>query len=577
VAAAFSLGEKLVQCSKHLNEKLTKQILDFCRHVAGSCQIRAACVCGDYALELSGMKKPVEVLLIIRGFQPKLMNYVKVLDEMNVVVFAVDQWVFERDVDRGFLGEAVASSLIFPYIPLINEDYLHVQEVKLKKRLTLELLENLVLEFPELSYEIHIKPEYFMYETMLSRARLFPPMIFSLLNLMRGDFKKENVERARHGYLSALNELSKEKIVDFSDGYIKISRSFVDGARSRKVRFISLFKTAQRALFTSLLNIFPKTLSLLSQKEAFFKLQKITPENAEIVHQMENPQKYLYVPTASGLVPLTSRMNIEAFAKKVLPASEDAKIRIEEIGGVLNDAYLIKTVVNGEERKVVVKRFRDWSSFKWFPLTLWTVGTTTFAVLGRSRLERECTINQLLYSKGFAVPRLLYVNHAERLVFMEYVEGENLEKAIKRIAGSKTVGEIQKELSLINKVGERFAEVHALDIALGDTKPENIIVGKNGDIYLLDFEQASRNGDKVWDVAEFLYYAGHYIPPFVKSRQAELIAEAFIEGYLKAGGKAEIVMKAGNPKYTKVFSVFTLPHVVLVISNICRKADKLRE
>jgi len=571
------LGEKLVQCSKHLNEKLTKQVLDFCRHVAGSCQIKAACVCGNYALGLSGAKKTAEVLLIIRGFQPRVMNYVKVLDETNVVVFAVEEWVFERDVDMGFLGEALAGGLIFPYIPLINEEYLHVQEVKLKKRLTLELLENLVLEFPELSYEIHIKPEYFMYETMLSRARLFPPMILGMLNLVRGDFKKENVERTRQGYLSALNELSKENIVDFSDGYIKICRSFVDGARSRKVRFISLFKTAQRALFTSLLNIFPKTLSMLSQKEAFLKLQKITPENSEIVHQIEDPQKYLYVPTASGLVPLTSRMNIEAFAKKVLPACEDAKIRIEEIGGVLNDAYLIKTVVNGEERKVVVKRFRDWSSFKWFPLTLWTVGTTTFAVLGRSRLERECAINQLLYSKGFAVPRLLYVNHAERLVFMEYVEGESLEKVIKRIAGSKTVGEIEKELSLINRVGEKFAKVHALDIALGDTKPENIIVGKNDDIYLLDFEQASRNGDKVWDVAEFLYYAGHYIPPFVKSRQAELIAEAFIGGYLKAGGSAEIVMKAGNPKYTKVFSVFTLPRVVLVISNTCRKADKLKE
>ncbi|MGC9346000.1 MAG: hypothetical protein ACP5ER_04325, partial [Candidatus Bathyarchaeales archaeon] len=122
-----------------------------------------------------------------------------------------------------------------------------------------------------------------------------------------------------------------------------------------------------------------------------------------------------------------------------------------------------------------------------------------------------------------------------------------------------------------------FAEVHALGIALGDTKPENVMVGENGEIYLLDFEQASRKGDKVWDIAEFLYYAGHYVPPFVGMRSVELITKAFIEGYLRAGGDVKLVKKAGNPKYTKVFSIFTLPRVILAISNICRKADKLKE
>jgi Kae1-associated kinase Bud32 len=270
-------------------------------------------------------------------------------------------------------------------------------------------------------------------------------------------------------------------------------------------------------------------------------------------------------------------MDIKAFARDVLSADKDAEIGIEEIGGVLNDAYLVKILVNGQERKIVVKRFRDWSSFKWFPLTLWTVGTRTFAVLARSRLERECAINQLLYSNGFAVPKLLYVNHAERLIFMEYVEGENLEKVIRRIMDSKTAGEMKKNLSIINNVGEKFAKVHALGIALGDTKPENIVIGKNGEVCLLDFEQAARNGDKVWDIAEFLYYAGHYVSPFVGVRSAELIAKAFVEGYLKAEGNVEIVKEAGNPKYTKVFSVFTLPHIIFVISNICKKAGRLKE
>jgi tRNA A-37 threonylcarbamoyl transferase component Bud32 len=520
----------------------------------------------------------VEVLLVVRGFQPRLMNYLKVFDERNIIVLAVDKGVFEMDVDRGFLGEALAGGLIFPYTPLVNEVYLHVQEVKLKKRLILELLENLILDFPELSYEIHIKPEYFMYETMLVRARLFPPMIYNLLNFMRENSKKKNIENALLGYSQALKELEKEKSINFTNGYVTISRHLLDKTRSRKIRFINLFKPAQKTLFTSLLSIFPKIVSLLSQnKEIFPKLQRVAEENSKIVHQIEDPQRHLYIPTASGLVPLANKMDIKAFARDVLSADKDAEIGIEEIGGVLNDAYLVKILVNGQERKIVVKRFRDWSSFKWFPLTLWTVGTRTFAVLARSRLERECAINQLLYSNGFAVPKLLYVNHAERLIFMEYVEGENLEKVIRRIMDSKTAGEMKKNLSIINNVGEKFAKVHALGIALGDTKPENIVIGKNGEVCLLDFEQAARNGDKVWDIAEFLYYAGHYVSPFVGVRSAEVTAKAFIEGYLKAGGNAEIVKEAGNPKYTKVFSVFTFPHIIFVISNICRKADRLKE
>jgi tRNA A-37 threonylcarbamoyl transferase component Bud32 len=351
----------------------------------------------------------------------------------------------------------------------------------------------------------------------------------------------------------------------------------VDKSKTRKVRFINLLKPAQKALFTSMLGVFPKIVNALSQnKELLARLQRITEKNPDIIHQIEDPQKYLCVPTATGLVPLTSRVDMKAFARKVLSAKTDAEVMIKKIGGVLNDAYLIRVSLDGEERKAVVKRFKDWSSFKWFPLTLWSVGTRSFAVLGRSRLEKECTINQLLNSHGLAVPKLLYVNHAERLVFMEYLEGESIDKIIRRTAESKEAKEFEKGLNTIKRVGEIIAEVHALGIALGDAKPENILMSKNGEIYLMDFEQASRNGDKVWDIAEFLFYAGHYISPFVNVRSTELIAKSFIEGYVKAGGDANLVKKAGNPKYTKVFSVFTFPHIILAISNISRRADKLK-
>jgi tRNA A-37 threonylcarbamoyl transferase component Bud32 len=159
---------------------------------------------------------------------------------------------------------------------------------------------------------------------------------------------------------------------------------------------------------------------------------------------------------------------------------------------------------------------------------------------------------------------------------MEYIEGESLDNAMKRIVTSDSKVDVRKNLKIIERVGRKLAKTHCLGVALGDTKPENFLIGKHGEIYFMDFEQAARNGDKVWDLAEFLYYTGHEVPPLAEARKAERIAKTFIKGYLEGGGKAETVRKAGTTKYTKVFSVFTLPHIMLSFSSICRNVDKLR-
>jgi tRNA A-37 threonylcarbamoyl transferase component Bud32 len=266
-------------------------------------------------------------------------------------------------------------------------------------------------------------------------------------------------------------------------------------------------------------------------------------------------------------------MDIRAFASKILGASNDAKMTVKRLGGMLNDVYLIRVLVDSEERNVVAKDFRDWSNFKWFPLTLWSIGTRTFTVLGRSRLEKEIAINQLLHSKGFAVPKILCASPNQRLVFMEYIDGEHLSKVAKRISTLKDSNKLKEDLAIIEKVGRLVAKVHVLGVSLGDSKPENMLIAKNGEIYLMDFEQASRNGDKVWDIAEFLYYSGHFFAPLAEPLRAELLAESFINGYSAEGGNVENVKKAGDSKYTKVFSIFTLPRIILTISNYCRKTE----
>ena len=559
--------------------ELHKQILKFCRHIAGSSQITAISLLGNnHSTGTSSVKATLEIVLVIRDFPPRVMSYVKIIGGQSVVFFAVDQWVFERDVDRGFLGEALAGTLIFPHTVLMGNDFLHSQEVLLKKRLVLESLENLVLSFPELSYSLHIKPEYFMYEVMLNRVRIFPPLAYGLSNFINGSAPRKEVESVFQGYIEALTQLEKEKKIVLSDGYVMIPKKFVVESQNPMVRFTNISKNAPRTLFTSFFSAFPQLLNFFSQNtEALLKLQKFQMKrDAESARPFVDPQKFLFVPTAKGLVSLADRININAFARKMLLNGERAKIKYEPVGGVLNDVYLIKAYANGEEKKVLVKRFKDWSGFKWFPLSMWAFGAREFAVLGRSRLARECTISDFLRCEGFNVPKILHVSHSERLVFMEYIEGENLSNAIKRIATASGRTKIDDDLAKIERVGELFAKVHALNVTLGDTKPENVIVDPDGKIYLLDFEQASHDGDKSWDIAVFLYYSGHYLQPWYSNGKAESIAKAFVSGYLKAGGDVKTVKKAAASKYTRIFSVFTMPSIMLAMSNVCKKAETQR-
>ena len=570
-------GDDVIQETQRENSHLQRQILDFCRHVAGSAQVVGIGLFDNCPAEGSSAKTAIQVVAVIRDFQPKLMSYVKVLNGRNLIIVAVDRWVFERDIERGFLGEAAVGMLVFPYVAVEGKDYLHAQELFLKKRLILELLENLVLGFPELSEHICIKPEYFMYEVMLNRVRVFPPLAFCMSSFMCDP--KDRNSTILDGYVKALEQLKCEKKILFSENYVMIPKKFVSQSNNPRTRFINITRNAQRSIFTSLFEVFPQLLNFLSQStEALLRLQRISWKiGPDETRHFVDPQKFVFVPTSKGLVSLADRVSIESYARKTLLNGKKGTVKFKPMGGVLNDVYLIKVKSTEEgEKQVLVKRFKDWSGFKWFPLSLWSFGARTFSVLGRSRLEKECAISEILRNEGFSVPKVLHVSHSERLVFMEFVEGENLSNAIKRIA-APTGGKRDKELSAISSVGEIMARVHALNVALGDTKPENVIVNPDDRIYLLDFEQASRNGDKSWDVAEFLYFSGHYLSPLNSDGKAESIANAFIRGYLKGGGDVKVVRDAGAPKYTRVFSVFTMPSVILAMSSVCKKTEEPRQ
>ena len=557
--------------------EFTNQTLEFCRHIAGSSKIAAIALVDNYSIKNPNEQSIHEIMLIIHNFQPRLMRYFKTINNKTIFVFAVDQWIFERDVDRGFLGEAIASKLIFPYSTIQGEGYLREKEVELKKRLIVELLENLVVNFPELVQSILIKPQYFMYEVFSNRTRVFPLIAYDLAKLTSCLLQDE--EEALEGYNQALKQLEAEEKIATLNGYITISKKFIKQCQNPKIKIINLSKNMPRTLFTSIFGVLPQLMNVVSQNtEAFLRTQKINwMRQPDPTCTFIDPQKYIFFPSSEGLVSLSDKIDIKGFAQKMLLDGVNGNIEVEPVGGMLNDVYLIISHGKGGETKVLAKRFKDWSGLKWFPLTLWSFGARSFAVAGQARLAKEYAISEFLHSEGFNVPKILHVSNAERVIFMEYIDGENLSEAIKRLAMSKDPATTADVCDTVGRVGEIFASVHFHNVALGDTKPDNVLIKKDGTIFLIDFEQATKDGDQAWDVAVFLYYSGHYLQPFYSNAKAEAVAKAFIAGYLKGGGNIVNVKKAGSSKYTRVFSIFTPPPTMRAISDICKKTEKKEE
>jgi Kae1-associated kinase Bud32 len=563
----------LKQISNNAHGELNSQILEFCRHIAGSSKVAAIALVDNYSVKTSNERTIKEVMLVIQGFQPRLMSYLKTINNKTIFFFAVDQWVFERDAEKGFLGEAIASKLIFPYLPLYGNEYLHKKELALKKRLILELLENLVLNFPEMADQIQIEPQYFMYEVFSSRVRIFPLLAYDLANLTSCLLKNET--QALSTYIEALRLLAAEGKVSLMNGYVTISQKFIVQSQNPRLRMINLSKNAPRTLFTSIFGVLPQLMSIVSQNiETFLRTQKINwLRQQEPACRFIDPQKYVFFPTAEGLISLSDKVDFRGFVSKLLPKGKTENVEVKPVGGMLNDVYLINIQGNGNETKVLAKRFKDWSGFKWFPLTLWSFGARSFVVSGQARLAKECAISEFLRSEGFNVPKILHVSNAERIIFMEYIDGENLSEAIKRFSIATNQGVTKDVLGKVNAVGKIFAQVHSRNVTLGDTKPDNTLIKPDGTVYLIDFEQAAKRGDKAWDIAVFLYYCGHYLQPFYSNLKAEAIAKAFINGYLQGGGSVKDVHNAGLSKYTRIFSIFTMPPTIMAISNVCKKVE----
>jgi len=530
--------------------------------VAGPKEVAAACECGESVY--SPRPKGHDVLLVMEDYADGLRYHTRKMNERPVMILTADKSLVDLDAQKGAMGEFIVERLLTPYRPFLNPQLLDSIEVDAKERILREELTELVLEYGEMARELSIQEEYLMLARIRKRARVFMSAARACSLLLESRVRDANLQRMAPGYRSAIQRLLRAGILRQEGDAYSLGDLFVD----RHLRGNPAAKV------TNIVQAGRRTLQayLAHGKAAYLTPDVLTRELVSSLEQgllgdyqpetLEDPRKYLFLKTTSGLVSLAERFSIEKFVGRFRPG---AVVTISPLGNALNEVYLIAA---GNER-LVAKKFTDWQSFKWFTLGLVSLGTRLFSVSGKARLENEYGMNRLLSRHRVPVPGILHISLPDCVLVEHYVEGSSLVELVKKAVSSKSMSE--EDYTAVSGVGLTLARMHAAGVAMGDSKPENFQHGVDNEVYSLDLEQAAKSGDKPWDVAEFLYYSGHYAFPTIPSAGFRQYIEAFIHGYKERGDEG-VLKAAAGAKYSRVFSLWTPPLTILEISKSLRNA-----
>ena len=545
-----------------ITEDLSRKIIDACKEVAKGRAIISICVYGSQACGYARKDSDYDILLVVSDYPEGARYYYKMVGDKQFAILAVDQNALELDAERGDLGEFVAGRFLSPYIPIVNPEYLRKIELTIKRRFIEEDLEDLILEYEELSRGLVIRPEYLVLARMEKRSKAYPPLRYSYVNMLQERLEQKNMAIILDGYSRVLKDLASAGMVKFEGGSMTLTDSYVDRVLSYKTlnRVVNLMEFSRRAFFSYITHGKAGKVGLdVVAKELTSKIKREiqTTFNGQ---GLEDPKNYLFLKTEHGLTNLNKK---DAIIERVRMVRGDKEVDVRPLGGALNEVYLVTI----DDEKLVAKKYTDWYNVKWFILNIAAYGTKLFHLSGKVRLSNEYVTNQLFAENGIPVPEIVSISLEDRILVEHYIKGKSvLEMAVEIFRSDRLTGEQKK---CIFDAGSLLARIHKLDNTMGDCKPENFIAGDDGKIYVLDLEQGERYGDKVWDVAEFLYFSGHFGTELTPSMQQ--FVKSFIAGYSSLGEK-KILREAAGLRYTRVFLPWTPMPIIQGISTILRSS-----
>jgi len=542
--------------------ELGELILGKTEELAPSKQRLAVCAYGPAVFARPGSYAGYDVFVICEEYSTGLRAHRRFLGGSEVRILIAERKLVESDIQKGALGDFLTEIFLYPYQPIANQVYADNLGLEAKARVVREEVRDLVTEYGEMCRGLVARPEFFGLSRLRKRARVFLPSMGQYLRLLEPNVREANIATLRESFKKAILTVQSD-VVEMDNESVIIPDAIIDkwlAIRSSE-QVVNILRQSQRAFYSYLTRGRAIYLDLdLLAREIYTPLRLgLTQEIAGM--EPEDPKNHLYLRTTEGLASLNERASLEEIISKLRP---EKQITISPLAGVLNEVFLVTVA----EERFVAKRFTDWHDFKWFTLNLVSLGSKVFAVSGKARMSNEYGVNRYLAKKGLKVPKVIHVSMKEGILLESYISGSSLVDFVTQTATQGALSKTQYQLAEL--LGKTLAQIHAVGISIGDSKPENFVASER-DLYVVDLEQAGKRGDYAWDLAELLFYAGHYSASSTPTRGLSEMVQAFILGYLQNGDATEL-RRAAGVRYARVFSLWTPASIILEISKMLREA-----
>jgi len=524
----------------------------------------AICEYGPSVYARPGSYKGQDVMVVCENYANGLRAHLRVTEGHEIRFLIADRDLLESDIKRGTLGDFITEKFLYPHRPLANNEYVEKISTQAKTRIVKEETRDLVVEYGEMCRGLVAKPEFFGISRMRKRARVFMPSMADYLRLLEPSVRKHNIVIIQESFRAAISSM-KGDVVELEGDHVAFQDNAIDRWLKDRAseQAVNILRQSQRAFYSYLTKGRSIYLSLDLLARELSEPIRVGIDPALMGTKPENPKDYLSLRTSEGFTSFNETASLEDIASKLRPGRP---ITISPLAGVLNEVFLVTA---GKEQ-FVAKKFTDWHGFKWFTLNLVSFGSKVFAVSGKTRMTNEYGINRYLAKKGLKVPQIIHVNLRQRILVEKYVVGTGLSDFVTSAVNQSTLAEGQYRLA--ESLGETLARIHDVGVSVGDAKPENFVASE-GEIFTVDLEQAGKRGDYAWDIAELLFYTGHYSASQIPTRGLSMLVEAFIEGYLRKGRPAEL-RRATGVRYVKAFSFWTPAPVILEILRTLHEASR---
>lgn len=525
-----------------LTEEERGKIREIAAALVDPSKIKALCA---YGSKVAGYARPdsdYDIIIISKRFREGV-RYRYVDSPVAASALIVDEEMLNQDARSSYLGEFVVGRLLNVYEPIINPDLFRSVEVEYKKRVVVEALLELSSDYGDFGRHLTVPYDYFLFDKLHRRAAIYPPALYSYVHTYTSKLGDENRAASISGFKSAAESLQPRGFLQAGPEGVRMVPERLRGDAFTRVQ--SLFSVTARGVTQYAIHGYAGRVGpSVFSREALSKLKRMR-DNPPPFHPLEQPRSLLrlkegsVIPDASLLVKeLAHLLGFETYSTKE-----------KDIGEPYSTTRVLTFKGLTKEKSVVVKNYTDVRSLKWALLGVWASTANKFSTAPISRMDREYGMTLNLRSRGVLVPPVVAVAPAERILVKDFIGGDALSAVINGFLKGGDEG-----ISSVSAYGSLMANIHSGGIALGDTKPSNVIISRDG-LYLTDLEQAVPGGDQAWDVAEFLYYTAKLSN---KEDAMEKVAVSFLQSYVKVAERSSVA-KAKGTKYFGPFRPFLTP------------------